>query len=221
MDAVAAGPGAHVDDRVAHAAGLAVENLVAAGDAEAQHVDQGVETVGIVEVDFAAHGGDADAVAVAGDPGHHAVEQEAVLGVQERSEPERVEAGDGPGAHGEDVPDDAAHAGGGALVRLDERGVVVRLDLEHGRLALADVHHAGILAGPLDHARPPGGQAAQVHPRAFVAAVLRPHDRKDAEFGQGGRAPQRNHDALVLRGGEVVLLDEGGGDGLFFHAVLP
>ena len=49
----------------------------------------------------------------------------------ERAKAEGVERGNGTGAHSKDVAQDAAHAGGRAMIRLDERGVVVTLDLEH------------------------------------------------------------------------------------------
>ena len=72
-------------------------------------------------------------------------------GVVERPEAQRVHHGDGPGAHGEDVAQDAADAGGRALVRLDGRRVVVALDADGGGDAVADVDHAGVLAGTDEH----------------------------------------------------------------------
>ena len=57
----------------------------AAGDAEAEHVDQRVAGVGRFEGDLAADRRDADAVAVAGDAGDDAVEQaRCVAGCVER-----------------------------------------------------------------------------------------------------------------------------------------
>ena len=67
VDAVAAGPGADVVDGVAEPAGLALDERVGLGDAEAEHVDQRVAGVAALEHDLAADGRDADAVAVAGD----------------------------------------------------------------------------------------------------------------------------------------------------------
>jgi len=80
------------------------------------------------------------------------------------AEAQRVGAGDGPGAHGEHVAQDAAHAGGGALVGLDEGGVVVRLHLEHDGVAVADVDDAGVLAGADEDPGPGGGQAPEQRP---------------------------------------------------------
>ena len=66
-----------------------------------------------------------------------------------RTEAQRIHHRDGPRAHGEDVAQDAADAGGRALVGLDERRMVMRLHLERGHPAVADVDHAGVLARPL------------------------------------------------------------------------
>ena len=68
----------------------------------------------------------------------HAFEDAAVarrrsVRIVERAEAQRVHHGDGPRAHGEDVAQNAADAGGRALERLDETGVVVRFDLERDR----------------------------------------------------------------------------------------
>ena len=128
------------------------------------------------------------------------------------AEAQRVEVGDGPRAHGEHVAHDAADARGRALVGLDVGGVVVALHLEHDRIAVAEVDHAGVLAGPLDHLRALGRQLAQPHARGFVGAVLAPHDREDAELGQRGRAAQDLEQPLVFVGRQPVLGDDLGGD---------
>ena len=62
------------------------------------------------------------------------------------AEAQRVQVGDRPRAHGEDVAQDAADAGRRALIGLDVGRVVVALHLEDRRVAVADVDHAGILA---------------------------------------------------------------------------
>ena len=64
------------------------------------------------------------------------------------AEAQRVEDRDRAGAHREDVAQDAADAGRGALVRLHGRRVVVALDLERDREPVADRDHAGLLPGP-------------------------------------------------------------------------
>ena len=153
----------------------------------------GLPGIRVVERDLSADGRDADAVAVAGDAGDDAFDDAPVaraVGPVERSEPQRIQQRDRPRAHREDVADDAADAGGRPLVRLDERRVVVRLDLEHRRETVADVDRAGVLARSLQDTRPCRRELLEVNPRALVAAVLRPHHGKDAELGQGRLALQ-------------------------------
>jgi len=88
--------------------------------------------------------------------------------VRDGAEPQLVHHGDRPGAHRHDVPHDPTDAGRRTLVRLDEAGVVVALHLEGDGPAVADVHHAGVLAHA-DHqalAHLVGGaltEGAQVH----------------------------------------------------------
>src|SRR3989442_14403971 len=60
-------------------------------------------------------------------------------------EAQRVEHSDGPGAHGEDVAQDAADAGRGALERFNVARVVVRLDLEHSAQAVADLDRKSVV----------------------------------------------------------------------------
>ena len=119
--------------------------------ADAERVDQRVAEVGRVEDGLAADVGQAEAVAVAADAGHDPGQHPVGVGGVERAEPQRVHHRDRPGAHREDVADDAADAGRGALVGLDVRRVVVALDLERDGVALADVDDAGVLADAGEH----------------------------------------------------------------------
>ena len=66
------------------------------------------------------------------------------------AETQRVHVGDRARAHGEDVTQDAADAGGGTLVRLDEAGVIVAFHLEDGGKPFADIDDTGVLARPAD-----------------------------------------------------------------------
>ncbi len=89
VDAVAAGLGADVVDRVADARGIGQHQRIGLGNTEAEDVDERVARVRIVEGDLAADRGDADAVAVAGDAGDHPLDDAAVAGAVrtvERSE---------------------------------------------------------------------------------------------------------------------------------------
>ena len=102
------------DDRVADALGLRAQHALGRQQADAHRVDERIRVVGGVEGAFAADVGDADAVAVVADAGDGAAE--APVG---RAEAEPVEQRDRPRSHRDDVAQDAADPGGGALERLD------------------------------------------------------------------------------------------------------
>ena len=118
--------------------------------------------------------------------------------VVRRAEAQPVEQRDRPRAHGDDVAQDAADAGRRALERLDRRRMVVRLDLERDRLALAEVDHAGVLARPLQHALARRGQPLQQRRRVLVAAVLGPEQREDRELEVVRLAFEKTPDPLEL-----------------------
>jgi hypothetical protein len=60
--------------------------------------------------------------------------------------------------------------------------MVVALDLERDRFAVAEVDDARVLAGALEHARRVGRESLQEQCRVLVAAVLRPEQREDGEL---------------------------------------
>ena len=142
----------------------------------------GLPCVARVEDELAADRRHADAVAVATDAAHDAVDEVPRPGVGRIAEPERVEHRDRPRAHREDVAQDAADAGRGALVRLDGARVVVRLDLERDREPVPDRDDAGVLARPGDDALAGGRQRPEQRLRALVRAVLAPHDAEHRQL---------------------------------------
>ena len=188
VDAVAPGLAADVEHRVAEPGGLGEEEPLLAHQAQVEGVHHDVAAVALVEAGLAPDGGDAHRVAVAADPLDHAVQQVAVLGVLQRAEAQRIERGDRPRAHREDVAQDAAHAGRRALPGLDERGVIVALDLEDHGEAVADRDAARVLAGALEHVLGPRGKPPQVLLARLVGAVLGPHHGEDPELGDSSAA---------------------------------
>ena len=184
-------------------AGGRVEDLVGLRDADGHRVDEDVAVVGGIEIDLAADRRDADAIAVAADARDHAGDEVPRLGMIGPAEAQRVQIGDRPRAHGENVAQDAADAGRGALIRLDVGRVVVALHLEDRRIAVADVDDAGVFARPADHPRRLRRQLLQVDARAFVAAMLRPHDREDAELDHVRLAAERLEDAVIFFGAQA------------------
>ncbi len=192
-DPVAARSRPEEDDGVPGRAGAGAGDAVGGDEADAHRVHQAVVAVGDVEDRVAADGRDADAIAVVADALHRALEMPVGL-----AEAEPVQQRDGPRAHGDDVADDPADAGGRALERLDRGRVVVALDLEGDRLALAEVDHAGVLARPLQHARARGRQPAQEQGRMLVGAVLGPKEREDGELEVVRVSAQELADPLQL-----------------------
>src|ERR1700674_4982393 len=134
------------------------------------------------------------------------------LGVFRHAEGKRVEAGDRPRAHREHVAQDAADAGGRALIGLDVARMVVALHLEHHRLAVADVDDARVLARPLDHPGRFRRQAAQMDARRLVGTVLVPHRRQAPKLREARHPADQFQDALILVRLQPVAGDEFGSD---------
>jgi hypothetical protein len=80
----------------------------------------------------------------------------------QRTETQRIQQRDRSRAHREDVANDSADTGRRTLVRLDERRVIVRLDLEDGGEAIADIDRTGVFARSLQDLRPAGRQGSKV-----------------------------------------------------------
>ena len=226
-DAVAAGLRAVQDHLVADAGRLGQVQVLVAEDADAERVDQRVAEVRRVEDRLAADVRQPEAVAVATHAGHDPGQHAMGVGRVERAEAQRVHHRHRARAHRQDVADDAADAGGRALVGLDVRRVVVRLDLERDRVALADVDHAGVLAdageGLADRRLLRDlGELLEMHLGGLVGAVLAPHDRVHRQLRAGRPAAQDLADPLVLVGLETevapgllpVRVQRGDGDGV-------
>ena len=98
------------------------------------------------------------------------------------------------------------------LGHLPSKDETRKLAAKYG-LPVADIDHAGILAGAADHPRRGSGQLFQMPPRGFVRAVLRPHDRKDAQLHKVGLAAHMRLDALIFVLFKAVLGDDFRGDG--------
>jgi DNA-binding TFAR19-related protein (PDSD5 family) len=60
--------------------------------------------------------------------------------------------------------------------------MVVALDLERDRLAVAEVENPGVLSRALKNAFAGGRQALQQQRRVLVAAMLRPEQREDRQL---------------------------------------
>ncbi len=142
-------------------------------DTETKNVHQGITLKAFIEINLAADGRDADTVTVMRDAGDDAGEEPSVSGdvccllfavrlLRNWPEAQRVEAEFRTRAHREDIANDSPNASGRALERLDGARVVVALDLERNRPAIADIDHAGVLlAGFHENVWPGGGKFLQ------------------------------------------------------------
>ena len=202
-DAVEAGARTEEDDLVACARREREVQVLLAQHPDAQRVHQRVAGVGRVEDGLAADVGQSQRVSVAADAAHHSVHHPACVRRVGGAEPQLVHDGHRAGTHRHDVADDATDSGGRALVGLDVRRVVVRLNLEGGRPAVADVDDARVLADARQHRSPHrlgGGltEVAQVHLGGLVGAVLAPHHRVHGQLGIRGPTAEDLAYPLVL-----------------------
>ena len=202
-DAVATGQRAVQNHQVAGPARAGHVDVVVAHRPDAQRVDQRIRLVAGIEDRLAADIGQPQTVAITADtrddPVHHAHGVRIVHGPESQLVHDRQR----PGPHAQDVAHDAADAGGRALVGLDVARVVVGLDLEGHRPAVADVDDAGVLPDP--HQQRVGlglllAELLQVHLAGLVRAVLAPHHAVHRQLRRGGAALQDVANALVLVG---------------------
>src|ERR1039457_5198231 len=220
--AVASSLRAHIDHRIAFAYGPRVEDFIFPYQAQSETVHQRISGVAGLELRFAAQVRHAETVAVGCNSADHALKYgmilvEFFLGCcavrgrvarthTDRPEPQRIHDRDRSCAHGEDIPQNSTYARGRALKGFDERGVIVRFDLEGAGPAVANVDDAGVLARSLQYEFAARGQAFQMHTRRLIGAVLAPHHAEDAELSEGRLAlAEKSLDLLVLIGREAML----------------
>ena len=143
-------------------------------DADTHRIDEARLLVTSVETHFATDVSDANAIAVVTDTAHGSVQEAPrTLGCW-IAKAERVENRDRTGTHRENIAQNAADTGCGALKWLNCRRVVVALDLEGHAEAVADVDDARVFAGTLQNGRSGRWKTTQNRLRMLVAAVLAP-----------------------------------------------
>ena len=199
MDSVAAGFGTDDHKRVAFATGDGRDDAVGFDHTDRHGVDQGVAGVGLIEEDLPGHRGHPEAIAVVTDTAHDTVHEIAYPRIIRRAETKRIERGDRAGAHSENVSQYPADAGGRSLVGFNRGRVVMRLNLEHHRQAVTDIHRPGVLLARF-------GQKVFSLPRerlekgngVLVRAVLGPHHRENAQFRVGHLTAEDILDAGVF-----------------------
>src|SRR5687768_6861468 len=151
MYSVTAGARTDRDHRISHTFGLGTNEIVFVHEADAHRVHERIAFVRGIEDDLASDGWNSDTVAVVADPFDDAREQIPHPRAVETPEAKRVEHRDGARAHREHVPENSSHACRGALVGLDGRRMIVRLDLECDGETITDGDYTRILARTLQH----------------------------------------------------------------------
>src|SRR6267143_995976 len=213
VDAVAACFRADVDHGIANAFGFGEKDFLLFGNAERKGVDERILRIARLEGDFAANRRDTKTVSVASDSANYAVEDAAVfrgffftgvLVCSDLAESQGIQDSDGARAHGENVAQYAADAGGGALEGLDVAGMIVRFNFESSDQAVADVDDARVFARALHDEFAARGQALQMDFAGFVGAVLTPHHAENAQLGDIRLAAENLFHARVFFGGEAV-----------------
>ena len=149
--------------------------------AQTKNVYQRIALKAFVEVNLAADGRNADAVTVMRNTGDDAREQPQVRGdfsfsrfgfriwIRDRPKAERIQTKLWACAHRKDIPNDSAHAGRGALERLDGARMIVALHLERDCPAIANIDNARVLFAGFDQdVWPGGGKFFQLFSRIFV-----------------------------------------------------
>src|SRR3546814_14998710 len=99
MDAVSAGPVDDIEYWIADAGSVRGDNLVGIGETDGHRCDHDVAVIGVVEIDLAADGRDADAIAVAADAVNDPGDAVPHLRMIGPAEAQRVHFGDRSRAH--------------------------------------------------------------------------------------------------------------------------
>src|SRR5512133_296587 len=131
--------------------------------------------------------------------------------LRDRPEAQRIHHRDWTRTHREDVTQNSAHASRSSLEWLNERWMVVRLDLECAGPPVADIDDSGMLTWALQHELAARRQALEVYARRFTGAVRAPHHAEYPKFGHGRRPAKPLQDSLVfVRRDAVIFKDLGG-----------
>src|SRR2546429_8030461 len=140
MDAVPARVRADREQDVAYTVRGSLDEILFFENPNAHRVDERIAGIAGREIHLAAERRHANAIAVVADAAHDSGEQVAIARFVERAEPQAVQQCDRPRTHGEDIAQDSAGAGRGALERLDRRPdrQGTRLNSSHGYNLYAD-----------------------------------------------------------------------------------
>ena len=160
MNAVAAGLRSDIDHRITFARRLRVENFVPPHQSERKSIHQRIAASSRARTSSRPPGSARQSSCHNGDATDHALQHRVILVEmvrfvrrfafhRNRPKAQRIHHRNRPRAHRKDVAQNAADAGRRALERLNERRMIVRLDLERASPTIANVDDAGIFARAL------------------------------------------------------------------------
>jgi len=125
VDAITPGFGADIDYRIAHTLGPGKKEFVLFSQPDTADIDQRILGVAGVKINLATDSRDAKSIAVARNTTYHTFCNRPVFRFVEWSKAQRIQDSYRPGAHGENITQNAAHTSGRTLIGLDIRGVVM------------------------------------------------------------------------------------------------
>ena len=103
MDAIAARLGSHINNGIANTGCLGGENTISARNADSHGIDQGIAIVARVEIHLAAHGRHTYTIPITANAAHHTINDALHTRRIRRAKTERIQIGNWPRAHGEDI----------------------------------------------------------------------------------------------------------------------
>ncbi len=106
----------HIKPRLS---GLRQRQVLCFNQAHAHGINQRIAFIGLIERNFACHCRHTHAIAVISDAMDDSTSQPSGARRLGRTKPQRIEHGNGPRAHGEDIAQDAAYARGRPGIRFN------------------------------------------------------------------------------------------------------
>ena len=116
----------------------------------AHGVNKDVAIIAFMEIGFTANSWNADAISVSANTGDNAADEGSCLGVVRFAKTQSIHESNRTGAHSKDVAHNAADTCGRALVRLNERRMVMAFHLKDNAVTIANINHARIFTRALD-----------------------------------------------------------------------
>src|SRR5690606_30267440 len=134
-----------------HPARITFEDPVLVNQADRHGIHQTVAVISRIKGNVAAHGRNADTVAVITNAFDNVLEKIRRTLMIAATKTQRVQIRHRPGAHAKNVAQNAADAGRGTLVRFDIAWVIVAFHFESRAKFPGEADNAGVFSRPLYH----------------------------------------------------------------------